>query len=185
MWGGGGCSQWYNLFFPLNLISLSLSRSLSPFLTPCYSITRLQDALTLSPFSSYAAVSKGVWKSSAQQDALCSAQTRQCASDAAHSHKRGKTCTCGSALQNTEPTRGSDKMWIISNPAGSPEQTKGAAHACIHTYMHIHLHSCVHDHARIHARDTWSRVKQRVDVRGFTKLLCNRLNSAAGAESGL
>ena len=51
--------------------TLSLSRSLSPML-----LTRLQDALTLSPFSSYA-ISEGVWKGSTQQAALCCAQTWQ------------------------------------------------------------------------------------------------------------
>lgn len=44
-----------------------------PSLARCYSITRLQDALTVSPFSSYTAVSEGAWKGSAQQAALCSA----------------------------------------------------------------------------------------------------------------
>lgn len=60
------------------------------------------------------------------------------ASDAAHSHKRAQTRTCGSALQKTEATRGSDKMWIISLPTGADRQTKGQH---MHAYTHIYAHT--------------------------------------------
>lgn len=70
------CSQWYNLFIPLNLISLTLARALVRSLSRRYSITRLQDAVTLSPFSSHVAGERAR-KGRAQQAVLCSAQTRQ------------------------------------------------------------------------------------------------------------
>lgn len=53
-----------------------LSHSPVHSLSRRYSITRLQDALTLSPFSSHVA-GEGVRKGRAQQAVLCSAQTRQ------------------------------------------------------------------------------------------------------------
>ena len=136
------CSQWYNLFIPLNLISLcvrALSRShaLSLSLSPCYSITRLQDALTLSPFSS----PRCRWRSAERPGSVSRLHYVLLKHDSgAHSHKRlANTHT----LRNTEPTRGSDKMWIISHPTGAVSQTKGQHMHALHTYMHIHVRSCV------------------------------------------
>lgn len=53
-----------------------LSHSLVRSLSRRYSITRLQDAVTLSPFSSHVAGERAR-KGRAQQAVLCSAQTRQ------------------------------------------------------------------------------------------------------------
>lgn len=119
------CSQWYNLFVPLNLISLccaralsrSDARSLSLFLSlsPRYSITRLQDALTLSPFSSYT-VSEGVCKAMAQQAALYSVQTRQ-------------QCERRCSFTQKSPNKNVDNL----RSSNHCQADKGTAHACTHT----------------------------------------------------
>lgn len=70
------------------------------------------------------------------------------ASDAAHSHKRVQTRTCGSALQHTEPTQGSDKMWLISHPKATVWQTKGPH---MHAYTHIRIYTFTHAYANLHA----------------------------------
>lgn len=70
------------------------------------------------------------------------------ASDAAHSHKRLQTRTCGRAVPNTEPTQGSDKMWLISHPTGAVSQTKGQH---MHAYTRICTYTCTHAYANTHA----------------------------------
>lgn len=140
------CSQWYNLFVPLNLISLRCVHSLaltpvpslSLSLSPRYSITRLQDALTLSPFSSYA-VSEGVWKARAQQAALYSVQTwQQCERRCSFTQKRPKHAHAALSTTLSLGNLGADKMWIISDPVTTVRQIK-EPHVYAHTRMLKHM----------------------------------------------
>lgn len=133
------CSQWYNLFIPLNLISLtrSCARSLAVTQSPDYRTLSLSH-----PFHPTLPVNE---RGKAGLSRLRSALPRRgsSANVAAHSHKRVQTRTFGSSLRNTEPAQAWHKMWIISRPTGCVRQTKRGLRACTHAYARIHTRSGV------------------------------------------
>ena len=134
------CSSHLTSFLPV-----ACSPALSHF-SPCYSITRSQDALTLSPFSSYAA-SGGVWRGRARFHCILHTSL-------APSHKRVEAGACGVALRkhriHTSLRQNADNL-----PSSKRRQADKGNGACKHA--HARARTCTHAYANLHASTLDSR----------------------------